>query len=174
MPKHYRDAGPASLHPMVRRFHIHVHAVVSDGVFTLKTVCVGRQELVFRPVPAPTAGQLAAITTAVRKKLIRCLSRNSGLTKEAAADLLSWKNSGFSINEEVYIKGQDRNGLERLLKYCSRPALSLARLIYSAKANTVIYRCDPRAGKPELLTLSPIKFLRRWTFISEKHLLILS
>ena len=76
--------------------------------------------------------------------------------------MLSWENSGFSIHEAVYIRERDRDGLERLLKYCSRPALSLARLIYSAKTNTVIYRSEPRAGRSELLTMSPIEFLRRW------------
>ena len=47
-----------------------------------------------------------------------------GKSGEAAADLLSWKNSGFSIHKEVAIKDWDREGLERLLGYCSRPALS--------------------------------------------------
>ena len=63
---------------------------------------------------------------------------------------------------KVCIKDWDREGLERLLGYCSRPALSQNRLGYSAKANTVIYRTEPREGKSELLTMSPIEFLRRW------------
>ena len=79
------------------------------------------------------------------------ICRIGGLSREAAADLLSWKNSGFSIHKEVNIKGWDRNGLARLVGYCSRPALSQARLIYGAKTNTVIYRTEPREGKSELL-----------------------
>jgi len=57
---------PAQLH-FIQRFggalnlHIHVHAVVSDGVFSLKTNAIGRQEMVFAPVPCPTDRQLAAI-----------------------------------------------------------------------------------------------------------------
>ena len=158
---------PAQLH-FIQRFggslnlHIHVHAVVSDGVFNLKPTAIGRQELVFTPVPCPTDEQLADIVTTVRKKLIRRICRAGGLSREAATDMLSWKNSGFSIHKEVAIKDWDREGLERLLGYCSRPALSQARLIYAAKANMVIYRCEPRAGKSELLTLSPIEFMRRW------------
>jgi len=101
-----------------------VHAVVSDGVFNLKPTAIGRRELVFTPVPCPTDEQLADIVTIVRKKLIRCICRSGDLSREAAADLLSWKNSGFSIHKEVAIKDWDREGLERLLGYCSRPALS--------------------------------------------------
>lgn len=57
---------PAQLH-FIQRFggalnlHIHVHAVVSDGVFHLKTNAIGRKEVVFTPVPCPTDRQLAAI-----------------------------------------------------------------------------------------------------------------
>jgi hypothetical protein len=158
---------PAQLH-FIQRFggalnlHIHVHAVVSDGVFNLKTNVIGQRELVFTPVPCPTDEQLAGIVTTVRKKLIRRICRTGGLSREAATDLLSWKNSGFSIHKEVDIKNWDREGLERLLGYCSRPALSQARLIYAAKTNMVIYRCEPRAGKSELLTMPPFEFMRRW------------
>ena len=158
---------PAQLH-FIQRFggslnlHIHVHAVVSDGLFDVKTGSLGRRELAFTPVPAPKAEQLAVIVTAVRKKLIRRVRRGSGLSEEAADDLLSWKNSGFSIHEEVYIPDRDRAGLERLLRYCSRPAISLTRLIYAVKSNLVIYRTDTREGSSELLTMTPIEFMRRW------------
>ena len=111
---------PAQLH-FIQRFggslnlHIHVHAVVSDGVFNLKTNMFGRRELAFTPVACPTAEQLAAIVTAVRKKLIRRICRTSGLSREAAADLLAWRNSGFSIHKEVNINAGDRKGLEHLV-----------------------------------------------------------
>ena len=64
---------PAQLH-FIQRFggalnlHIHVHAVVSDGVFNLKSNTIGRRELVFTPVSAPTAEQLADIVQIVSKR----------------------------------------------------------------------------------------------------------
>ena len=161
---------PAQLH-FIQRFggalnlHIHVHAVVSDGVFELKTGGIGRKKLVYTPVPVPTAEQLADIVTAIRKKLIRRICRTSGLSREAADNLLSWKNSGFSIHKEVLIKEWDREGLERLVGYCSRPALSEKRLIYSAKTNMVIYRAELREGRSELLAMTPVEFMRRWTLL---------
>ena len=105
---------------------------------------------------------MAAIVTALRKKLIRRLCRAGGLSQEAAACLLSWKNSGFSLHEKVYISDRDRVGLERLLRYCSRPAISLSRLIYSVKSKLVIYRIDTGEGRSELLTMTPLEFMRRW------------
>ena len=47
----------------------------------------------------------------------------------------------------MLIKDWDRAGLERLLGYCSRPALSQKRLVYAEKADTVLYRTEPKAGK---------------------------
>ena len=35
---------------------------------------------------------------------------------------------GFSADAEVRIAADERDGLERLLRYCARPALALERL----------------------------------------------
>ncbi|HNT97791.1 MAG TPA: transposase [Elusimicrobiales bacterium] len=69
---------------------------------------------------------------------------------------------GFSIHSEVAVRGEDREGLERLVYYCARPALSPARLEYSEKAKIVIYRTEKKEGYPAMLAMSPVEFLRRW------------
>ena len=96
---------------------------------------------------------MADIVKAVRKKLIRRLCRTGALSREDAANLLAWKNSGFSIHGEVCIQEWDREGLEHLVGYCSRPAISQARLIYNAKTKTVMYRTQPKEGKSELVAV---------------------
>jgi hypothetical protein len=46
-----------------------------------------------------------------------------------AADMLNWQESGgFSIDASVRIEGEDRAGVERLVRYCARPPLALERL----------------------------------------------
>ena len=45
---------------------------------------------------------------------------------------------------------------------CSRPAFSLKRLIYAAKSKTVICRVERHDGRPEMMTMGPVEFLRRW------------
>ncbi|MCH7532425.1 MAG: transposase [Gemmatimonadetes bacterium] len=43
--------------------------------------------------------------------------------------MLSWQGSGgFSIDASVRIEGEDRAGVERLLRYCARPPFALERL----------------------------------------------
>ncbi|KAF0151239.1 MAG: transposase Tn3 family protein [Elusimicrobia bacterium] len=56
----------------------------------------------------------------------------------------------------------NRPGLERLLGYCSRPALLLKRLVYAAKSKVVLYRAERHDGRPGMLAMSPVEFLRRW------------
>lgn len=66
------------------------------------------------------------------------------------------------MHDGVQINDRDMEGLERLPGYCPWPALSQKRLIYSVKTNTVIYRTEPRAGRSELLIMTPVECMRRW------------
>jgi hypothetical protein len=56
------------------------------------------------------------------------------LDAAAAADMLAWENSGFSIDASVRITLLDRDvpsyfqSLEHLLRYCARPPFALERL----------------------------------------------
>lgn len=157
---------PAQLH-FIQRFggalnlHVHVHAVVSDGAFMTKEGALGK-ELVFNPVPGPSDAELEKIAASIRRQLIRRVLRLGCLPAEAAADMLKWKNSGFSLHKDVVIYPDNREGLERLLGYCSRPAISVKRLIYSARAKIVVYRAERRDGGPGVMAMSPLEFLRRW------------
>ena len=61
------------------------------------------------------------------KKYARVLTRIEVLDAAAAADMLAWENSGFSIDSSVRITPVDRDvpnyfrSLELLSRYCARP-----------------------------------------------------
>ena len=81
--------------------------------------------------------------------------------------MLTWSNSGFSVHAGVMIKAGDRQGLERLLRYCARPALSLKRLSYKPEENLVAYRTDGTdTGKPKALKFEPVEFIRRYALLA--------
>jgi hypothetical protein len=42
-------------------------------------------------------------------------------------EMLTWENSGFSLDQEVRIGARDRAGLDRLPLYCARPSFALER-----------------------------------------------
>ena len=56
-----------------------------------------------------------------------------------AQEMLGYKHSGFSVDTNVCIAAQDRAGLERLLRYCARPAFALDWLRKAGRE--LIYRC---------------------------------
>ncbi len=84
--------------------------------------------------------------------------------------MLTWQESGgFSIDASVRIEGDDRAGVERLLRYCARPPFALERFhapggIASLSSNDshLVYRLPKPApdGRTEL-RLSPLELLER-------------
>jgi len=84
-----------------------------------------------RPI---TPADLAAVTERVRRRVIRWFMLTRLLDAAAAADMLAWENSEFSIDASVRITLLDRDvlsyfqSLEHLLRYCAPPPFALHRL----------------------------------------------
>jgi hypothetical protein len=87
--------------------------------------------LLARPI---TQADLATLTERVRRRTIRWFRLAGLLDAAAAADMLAWENSGFSVDASVRITLIDRDvpsyfqSLEHLLRYCARPPFALERL----------------------------------------------
>ena len=142
-------AAPASARPrlggvsFLHRFgsalnhHVHLHACVTDGVFVPAADDAERD--------APPAF-LPALTERVRRRVIRWFRMQRLLDVAAAADMLTWENSGFSINASVRITLIDRDvpsyfqSLEHLLRSSARPPFALERLSVSRGADGQIAR----------------------------------
>jgi hypothetical protein len=115
--------------------HVHLHACVTDGVFVPAADDAGCDAPpAFLPARPITAADLAALTVRVRRRVIRWFRMQQLLDAAAAADMLTWENSGFSIDASVRITLIDRDvpsffqSLEHLLRYCARPPFALERL----------------------------------------------
>jgi len=84
--------------------HVHLHACVTDGVFVPAADQAGCDAPpAFLPVRLITAADLAALTKRVRRRVIRWFRLARLLDAAAAADMLAWENSGFSIDASVWI-----------------------------------------------------------------------
>ena len=85
-------------------YRVHVHACVTDGVFvpaTAEASCDAPPA--FLPARPITQADLAALTERVRRRVILWFRRSRLLDAAAAADMLAWENSGFSIDASVRI-----------------------------------------------------------------------
>ena len=166
--------------------HAHLHAAVTDGVF-LPGPHGPDGPSAFLPARSLTQGDLAALTERVRRRVIACFKRQGFLDAHAAADMLAWENSGFSIDASVRITLLDRDvpsyfqSLEHLLRYCARPPFALERLSVIRDAEGRIARIryvmprhkaatwvgpgrkrkSTQPGASGVIELSPFEFLDR-------------
>jgi hypothetical protein len=106
-----------------------------DGVFVpapAQAACAAPPA--FLPARPINQADLAALTERVRRRVIRWFRLARLLDAAAAADMLAWVNSGFSVDANVRITLIDRDvpsysrSLEHLLRYCARPPFALERL----------------------------------------------
>jgi len=115
--------------------HVHLHVCATDGVFVPATAGAGCDASpAFLPARPINHADLAALTERVRRRVIRWFRMQRLLDAAAAADMLAWENSGFSVDASVRITLIDRDvpsyfrSLEHLLRYCARPPFALERL----------------------------------------------
>jgi hypothetical protein len=77
---------------------------VTDGVFVPAAAEAGTDAPpAFLPARSITQIHLAAVTERVRRRVIRWFSRSRLLDVAAAADMLAWEHSGFSVDASVRI-----------------------------------------------------------------------
>ena len=79
--------------------HVHLHVCATDGVFMPAVGGAGCcAPPAFLPVRPITQADLATVTERVRRRVIRWFRLAHLLDAAAAADMLAWENSGFSID----------------------------------------------------------------------------
>jgi hypothetical protein len=111
-----------------------------------------------------------ALASTVQLRVLRWFVRRGLLAPSAAADMRTWRGTGgFSVDGSVRIEGEDRAGLERLVRYCARGPLALERLHAPAGIGTLsspearlVYRLpEPDVHGREVLRLTPLELLDR-------------
>ena len=131
--------------------HAHVHAVVSLGLF--------RNDGLYFPMEDIDFSGLEGL---FRERFFNMMLKKEKILPETVERFLSWSHSGFSVGFDRKLEADDRSGLEGLLSYMERPAVSLRRLDYR-RDGRVHYqgsRVHPRLGTDHLL-ITPLEFLAR-------------
>jgi hypothetical protein len=102
--------------------HPHFHLIVADGLFSKD-----EDDLLFHEASL-TPDDIADTEDCIRKRVLRYFHRQGWFDKEAIAKMLSYENSGFSLDAKVHIPAWDREGMERLIRYCARPCFKSENL----------------------------------------------
>ena len=108
------------------RWNPHFHAIVLEGGFD--------EEGTF--VYIPFSG-LQSMTEVFRHRVIKLLVEHQLLNEDFARNLLSWKHSGFSIDNSVRIL--DTSSQESLAEYIARPPVSLKKIHYEPFKGRVLF-----------------------------------
>jgi len=96
------------------RWHPHVHALVSRGGWTRG----------WEWVPIGYVDEHAA-ELLFRHKVMSLLQGEGLLSEERTRLLLSWRHTGFSVQNRVRVEPEDGAAVERLARYIMRPPISL-------------------------------------------------
>ena len=139
--------------------HVHFHCAIIDGVFAAAPD--GEPAVLFREATLSEA-DIQRVQTRVRQRVLRWVAIQGYLDPDDAKDMAQWENGGgFSLDASVRIAADDRRGLERLLRYCARPAFALERL-EQLDAHRLLYRLPkPRPDGRTQLRLSPLEVIQR-------------
>ncbi|MDO8757519.1 MAG: transposase [Elusimicrobiota bacterium] len=102
-----KDAAPAQLHVLQRfgssvNLHLHDHAVVSDGAFSLDNGV-----LRFHGAPPPTFKEVAELVELLRRRILKRMLRMRVLPEATVSEMLAWPHGGFSLDGGTYVEASD-------------------------------------------------------------------
>jgi hypothetical protein len=134
--------------------HPHFHIVVADGIFNNNGGMLQFHEAFL------TQDDIADTQDCIQKRILRFFGRRGWFDKESIEKMLTYENSGFSLDAKVRIQSWDRVGLERLIRYCARPCFASENLRWNGP--WLIYRLPkPRHTGQTFIQLEPLEFLDR-------------
>ncbi len=118
--------------------------------------------ITFHPAVGLDPSAIGKVQAAVRRRLLRSVLRRGLLSADDAQVMAEWEHGGgFSVDAEVRIEAHERDGLERLLRYCARPAFALERLREIDPEHLVYESVKPGPGGSVSLMLTPMQWLDR-------------
>ena len=130
------------------KWNPHLHGIVTRGAFN------GHRQWLPLPYIDTHAAEIL-----FREKVFRFLQRR-GLLSDQRMDLLrSWRRSGFSVDNSVYLYPSDTQALESVARYVVRCPVSLQRLHYDSKSNDLLYH--PKSKNQNTQRLHPLEFIAR-------------
>ncbi|MCJ7796826.1 MAG: transposase, partial [Thermoleophilia bacterium] len=145
--------------------HFHFHVLALDGV--LSEQGPGGQ-VRFHEATLLTPERWKGLERTVQHRVLRAFRGRGLLEQDVVSDMLTWQASGgFSVDASVRVEGDDRAGVERLVRYCARGPLALERLHalggqHASPDARLLYRLpEPDLQGRTVLLLSPLELLER-------------
>ena len=159
--------GAIQTHGELLHWHPHIHVLITCGAYT--------PEGDFLELPEFDMDRLLV---AWQDAVFDLYLAEEKIEPEVVENMRTWKHSGFSVDQSVFLPAGDQAGIERLIQYMTRCPFSLSRLVKVSDSGQVVYQAekpacrafpDPkgdgmRAGVPRnFQILDPLDFLAEFT-----------
>ena len=94
-------------------------------------------------------------------EVFKFLKKEGKITDELIGKLSSYKHSGFSVDNGVRIKKDDKEGREVIVQYMMRNVFNLENINFMEKTGKVIYRTKMQKGgnKKNFMIYIPEEFI---------------
>ncbi len=136
--------------------HPHFHLIFSDGIFFTER---DSSKLQFQE-SFLTEWDIQTTQGQIQKRVMKFFERKGWFNCKEVEKMLTYANSGFSLNASVKINSWDREGLERLIRYCARPCFISENIRMNGP--WIIYRLSkPTYKGRRFVQLDPMEFLDR-------------
>jgi len=121
-------------HGELLHWHPHIHTLLTCGAFT--------REGDFLPLPE---FDLEALLLKWQEAVFALYLTEGKIEPQVVENMSTWKHTGFSIDQSVYLPAGDKLGIERLVQYITRCPFSLSRLVKVTDTGQVVYKAEKQA-----------------------------
>jgi hypothetical protein len=126
------------------RWNAHWHCIIIEGG-------IDEQDN-FYYIPVKSLDDMVQL---FRHIVIELLVTKNLLNESFARNMLTWKNSGFSIDNSVWILSHDDKARQNLTGYIARHPASLKKITYEPTKGKVLYKTKVAPGHPVLRDTCP-------------------
>ena len=154
-------------HGELLHWHPHIHALVTCGGFTPEGDFLDLPEF-----------DMESLLLAWQEAVFALYLAEGKIESQVVENLRTWRHTGFSIDQSVFLPAGDHKGIERLVQYITRCPFSLSRLAKVTDTGQVVLKAekaacrafpDPKGDgiasgpKRNFQILSPLDFLAEFT-----------
>ena len=105
-------------HGELLHWHPHIHALVTCGGFTPEGDFLDLPEF-----------DMESLLLAWQEAVFALYLAEGKIESQVVENLRTWRHTGFSIDQSVFLPAGDHKGIERLVQYITRCPFSLSRLV---------------------------------------------
>ena len=95
----------------------------------------------------PSRSDLKPLEDIFQATILKMLKEEGRINDDIITNLLSWRHSGFSVDNSVRIAADNQDGKITLAQYIIRNTFSVDKLTYNEQSGMVIYNSKMTHGK---------------------------